>query len=448
MKRFFAFVMAVVATMFLVSCGGKGSSAPAPTGVTVVPGDTNVTVSWNAQPGVEYWIFDAAGNNVTPENCHTIPQCTTSISLYSSPTVVNARAIQENNIPLTNGTTYSFSINARTGGGPGGPGSASISVIPRLAGATWSVGTPASGIIGTPASGTQDLHGVAYGVVASGIYYFVAVGANGALFSSTDGISWTALANPVPGVNLNAVSYYGGKFVAVGNGGVILLSTDAATWTSYSTGTSNLYAISNFGVAGFAAAGASGTILTSSDGITWTPRTSNTTNPLYGITYGYNKYVAVGATSGGAGTLLTSTDGITWVPYSLPSLAYDLKGVAYGLPAVAYGYVTTAPTIGIFVASGANGTLLTSLDGGLNWTIQTAISGNPPINAVTFGHQFIAVDNVGSIYTSTDGISWPQAQSSVSPLYSVIPAQIGSGQLTGLYVYSVVGASGVNMQAQ
>jgi len=322
---------------------------------------------------------------------------------------------------LTNGTTYSFTVNGRTNGGPGGPGSPSIQVTPRLAGSIWTQGD-------TTVTGGSDLHGVVHGSV------FVAVGSNGGSFSSSDGNIWTAMNNPSSSTNLNAVTYYGGSYLAVGAGGVLWLSTDALNWTlPLSVTTNDLYAVTGNGAGVFVATGASGTIIYSSGG-TWYVAASSgtaTTNPLYAVTYGNGMYVAAGA----AGTLLTSTDGSTWTAANFSSAAsisaVNLKAVAYG-PAIG----TTAT--GIFVALGDNGTLVTSLDGGVSWVLQPAIS-STGINAVTYGRQFVAVDNAGGVFTSTDGVNWSSATSpATSPLYAVTH---------GLYDYSAVGAAGLNMHS-
>jgi hypothetical protein len=411
MKRFFAFLMAIVAAMLLVSCGGvtnHGSSASAPVNVDVAAGDTSATVTWNMQSGVEYWIFVAEGIGVTPQNCVSMPLCRT-IGVSggaTSPNVITG---------LADGVTYSVAIDGRTSGGPGGPGSTSIQVTPRLAGATWSVGNSVGG---------NDLRGLAYGGL------FVAVGSNGALFSSIDAVSWTAVANPVPNANLNAAIYSAGKYLAVGSGGVILASPDGVIWTQQTSGTTNdLYAITANGAGGFVATGANGTIINSGDGMIWTTAASGTTTTLYGITHGNGMYVAVGA----LGTLLTSPDGNTW-QVTFPLTSFDLKGVTYGP--------------GVFVAIGDNGTLITSPDG-VSWTPQNPIS-STLLTAVTYGHAFIAVDNAGNIYNSVDGVTWTMAQTplALTPLYAVLPAQYLAGQYLGEFVYSAVGATGTNMLAQ
>lgn len=406
MKRFFALIIVIITFILLQGCRGNGSSAPAPTNVNVVEGDSSVTVSWDMLPGVEYWVFKAAGTNVTPQSCYGMPQCQ-MIMKAVSPTVVSG---------LANGTAYSFTVNGRIDGGKGGAGSPSIQATPRLAGASWSVGT---------SLGAFDLHGVTYGSV------FVAVGTNGALFSSTNGVNWIPpttinwTTTPATLPDFNAASYYGGTYVTVGTGGVLLTSADAITWTQQ-TGVSpgnDLYSVASNGAGGYVATGANGTIINSSNAKNWTAATSSgtTTSALYAVTYANGMYVAAGA----SGTLLASTDGNIWNPpasISSSISSINLRGIAYGA--------------GIFVALGDNGTLVTSADG-TNWTLRSSSPSATLVNAVTYGRQFVAVDNAGTIFTSTDGLAWAQATSPTSsPLYAVTH---------GPYNYSAVGAAGLNI---
>jgi hypothetical protein len=400
MKQKQIIFLVIILFSLLQGCKSQGSSAPAPNNVAAVTGDTSVTISWDSVSGVEYWVFKAAANDVTPLNCFGMSQCQIFTKAVS-PLLVTG---------LTNGTNYSFTVNGRIDGGKGGPGSPSVQAIPRLAGSTWSTGT---------SLGASDLHGITYGTV------FVSVGNNGALFSSSDGISWTTLTNPLPSANLNAVTYYGGKYLAVGAGGAILTSADAITWQQQTSNTTNdLYAVANsMGV--FVATGANGTILTSIDGTTWSVIPPITSNALYGITYGNSKYLAVGAN----GTIITSADASIWQTVT-PLTASGLKTVTYGYAA--------GTTTGMFVALGDMGTLLTSSDG-TSWNTQTQIASTPLINAVTYGRQFIAAGNTGGIYTSTDGISWTLATTALSPLYAITH---------GPYDYTAVGSSGLNMHSK
>jgi len=414
MKGFFSRIAAIGAVLLLAACS-SGSPASAPTDVTVVPGDGRVTVSWTMSADVEYWLFYAPASSISVDDWASIPG-SSSIRGAVSPQVVSG---------LTNGTTYAFTINGRYDGGPGGPGSPSISAIPRLAGAEWTVGA-------SLAPTTNDLRGIAYGAA------FVAVGTNGAMFSSPDAVTWTPQ-NSTVATHLNGV-INGGNYVAVGNatvgaGGVILQSSDAVTWTPRINPdtTNNLNAVTNGGGI-YVAVGASGTIITSTDALNWTLAISSgiTSNDLYAVTFGNGVYVAVGA----GGTLLTSPDASVWTVVS-SNTSSALRGVAYGSPTVA-GNVT--PT---YVAVGDGGTLVTSTNGGVTWTLQAPLGGTT-MNAVTYGTQFIAVGNGGSIFVSVDGVTW-QAATSVTPgttdnLNAVAFSPAGAR-------YGAVGAAGANLSA-
>ena len=119
---------ALLVALAVSACGGSGGPATPPQGgITVTEGDGQATVSWTATPDVKYWIFYAP---------------TTSIDTRNWINTASAQAILNTTTPyvitgLTNGTTYSFTLNGRTGDGAGGEGTPSVTIVPRLAGATW-----------------------------------------------------------------------------------------------------------------------------------------------------------------------------------------------------------------------------------------------------------------------------------------------------------------------
>ena len=407
MRRQFCLIAAILTILLAAGCGSNGRSADAPTNVAVVPGDGIVTVTWAMTSGVEYWLFYGITNNITASNWTSILGVR-SVLGATSPFVATG---------LANGSVYSFMNDGRINGGPGGTDSPSISAIPRLAG-TATAALPVPWTAGA-ALGAFDLRGVAYGTT------FVAVGAGGVAYSSTDGTTWTASNSGVLS-NLNA-AVYRGVYLAVGDGGKITTSPDATTWTSRTSGTANnLYAVAtNTGV--FVAVGANGTILGSQDGVTWAAAANSaTTSDLYAVTsYGNGLWIAVGAN----GTVVTSTDGNTWTARA-SNTALDLRGVSFGTIAT-----TNALT---FVAVGANGALITSPDGAV-WTAQPAIGPNN-LSAVNFGTQWVAVGASGSIFTSRDGTTWvAQPSATGSNLSAIAHAR---------YSYSVVGAAGTNLLAK
>jgi len=398
---------AILAGLLMAACGSSGDSADPPANVVAVAGDGIVTLTWPMSSDVEYWLFYANANSISTSNWTTIPGSRSVIGV-TSPYVVGG---------LSNGAVYSFTLNGRTQGGPGGEGTPSVSAIPRLAG-TATPNSPVPWTAGA-ALGADNMRGLALG----GVY--VAVGANGAMYSSIDGTKWAAVNSGVA-TNLNAAIYYG-VYLAAGDGGAMLYSLDAINWTPRNAGTANnLYAVArNAGL--FVAVGANGTIVTSLDGITWTAAANSATaNDLYAVSaYGNGLWIAVGAN----GTLLTSTDASTWKA-GTSNTALDLKGITYG--------TSSATGAAIFVAVGAKGTVLTSTDT-VTWTALPAVGANA-LSAVIYGTQFIAVGASGSIYTSTDGTTWAgQPSTTTSDLNAIVHAP---------YSYSVVGAVGTNLLAK
>lgn len=391
MKRLLAWFTVAAATFVLSACGGGGDPAPAPTGVAVTPGDGNVKISWNAEPGVEYWIFFAPGTDITTDNWTKLPGARV-IRGAASPQTIGG---------LLNGTTYAFTINGRTGGGPGGPGTPAVTATPRPAGAIWTVGAPLGG---------DDLRGLVYGLK------FVAVGTQGVALSSADGLTWTPSTTGTTSA-LNRVIFSPAGYVAVGDGGTILTSADLATWTARASGTGNaLYGIAAGGTT-YVAVGAGGTILRSTDAATtWAPVTSGTSNALYAVSFAAGKFIAVGA----AGTLLTSADGTSWTAVASQT-TQDLRALASG-----------ASTI---VAVGAAGTVITSPDAA-TWTVQPAV-GAANLASVVFASQFVAVGSGGAIFTSADGVAWTARSSGTTNDLNAVAA--------GNFGYVAVGAAGTNL---
>ncbi len=394
MTRFLVFMAAMTAISLLAGCGNQGKGADAPATIQATPGDTNVVVSFPMDSNVEYWLFYAPSSSLTSTNFTTVPGSKV-ITGAVSPLVVTG---------LANGTTYYFTINGRTNHGPGGPGSALVSATPRAAGNAWN---PGQSLV------AGDLRGATFGAT------FVVVGTNGAMFSTPDGISWTAI-NFVVASDLNAVFYGIGRYIAVGAGGVVLQSTDAATWTPESSGTPNhLYAGASNGVV-YLAVGANGVFAVSGDGQTWGTGNAGTSRDLTGLTYGNGIWVAVGAN----GTIVTSTDAATWQAVASQTSS-DLKAVTYSAAAAT------------FVAVGAGGTVVTSPDG-INWTSRGPIA-STLLTGISFGNQFAAVGNNGSIFTSADGINWQAVPSGTTSNLNTVTF--------GNFRFLAAGAAGTNLYA-
>lgn len=417
---------ATLSTLLLAACGGGGSSASAPANVTAVGGDTQVFLNWTAEPGVDYWLWFKAGSTVSTSDK------TVSYRLNVSPPYILTG--------LTNATQYAFTINGRKNGGEGGPGSPVVTATTNTAGTSWYAGNA----IGSG----KTLHGVAYGLSASGVstYGYVAVGDGGAIFRtpdtdagrnyvSTGALSWIAPTGTgvASSVDLKGVVYASSlaKYVAVGSNGIAAYSSDVNNWTTVpasATGTTQtLNAIASNGGT-VVAVGDNGALRYSNDGSTWnaTTVTPAITANLRGVTYSTKGlWVAVGS----GGTVLTSTDAINW---TATTQSGDLTAVA--------SVATTADSVTTytFVAVGADGTVLTSTDGS-TWS---SVVLNGSLYAVSAASRLVALGSNGTIYSrEITGSTWVAQPSPVagSTIYGVISAQniftaVG-GNSTSIYAY-------------
>ena len=410
-------MLRVIALASLVALAGchRQADAPsdAPTGLKVEEGDGQVTVSWDQQPGLTYWIFFQAGSTVTA----AAPGVPLIFDAHS-PRVL---------FPLVNGTQYAFVMNATNQDSKAGPSTPVMTQTPRLSGSSWTSGL---------SLGPQDLNGVAYNPTLNRL---VAVGNAGTIFAgdfnytSTDPPGVTAWTPPtsIPAgfvSDLTAVMFSGSQFIALGTDGSILTSADGNTWilstnpvpSGGATGPRmNSLAfgiVSNATI--YVAVGDGGHIFTSPDLVTWTAA-SPTGNNLYNVSFPNGSFVATGAN----GTLLRSADAITWtLPNSIQSTSNALRGATFGA--------------GSYVVVGDAGTILTSTDG-TSWSLITPA---PPLTqdlrAIRFGTRFVAVGQAGNVAYSDDAINWLTTSSgSTANLAAVIFTP-------GMYL--AVGASGAN----
>jgi hypothetical protein len=416
-NRLYCMLGMAMALPLLGGCFNNGSTASAPPTFNAAAGDGRVTLTWTVEPGVEYWLFTATDPALTAFNWTSL---------------ANAHAYTSAPMPfyacgLYDGTAYYFAANGRTGGGPGGASSPTVSAVPYNASSSsyWHGGSAIAG---------SNLYGVGYvnlstcsnNAAISAAGNFAAVGAAGAIYASTDGISWAAPANLPSGFNTDLYAVTGNagnlndttnpaiRWIAVGAGGASVYSQDGITWTvgtavdANSAANPGNYALRSIAHGGgtFIAVGDSGTIISTSDGIAWNAQVSSTSSNLLGIAHG-SLYVAVGEN----GTILTSATGAGWGQVTPAPTASTLRAVA-----------TNGNMI---VAVGDNGTIVTSINGGHIWTAQPTLPGSPNLVSITAESQlpmydspidpvlgavpyaqFVAVDSNGNAYTSINGANW------------------------------------------
>jgi hypothetical protein len=155
------------------------------------------------------------------------------------------------------------------------------------------------------------------------------------------------------------------------------------------------------------AVGQRGTVLAGpARGGVFTIRPSGTEKDLKAVAFGGNRFVAVGA----AGTVVSSLDGVAWAPAA--------SGTDQDLGAVAFGN-------GRFVAVSRDGAVLTSTDG-QTWTKGELPPSPGKVGGLAFGAGlFVVVDEAGRIRTSADGVTWDEAASGTTNL--LIGVAYGNG---------------------
>ena len=222
---------------------------------------------------------------------------------------------------------------------------------------------------------------------------FVAVSADGATATSTDGAVWSVRSS-CTNKHLESVAYGAGRFWAVGAEGTIISSLDGESWELHSTDSTVALLDICFAQNQFVMVGIRSdkeVILTSPDGVAWTERTTDNTFLPFALTFGAGKFVTVGED----GTVRHSVDGVHWLDGSISASGDDLLDIVY--------------TGSSFLAVGDRGTVATSNDG-VTWVRGNAGTSND-VRRVAFGNgRFVAAGGRG-VYTSVDGASW----SNVSP---------------------------------
>jgi hypothetical protein len=262
---------------------------------------------------------------------------------------------------------------------------------------------------------------------------------------------WTSVTNSPFGTNkVRAIVYGNNKFVAVGSNGKMATSTDGVTWTAVTNGpfgTSDIDAIA-FGNGTFIA-GTSYKMATSTDGITWTAVADSKfsagsiyggSGSIYAIAYGNGKFVAGGRDIFGTGMTYSSDNGVTWTAATADG-EYDF---GYSIESIAYGS-------GKFVSGSSDGKMTYSSDGA-TWTavdignIFKNSSYGVNINAIVFGNgKFVAVGDDGKIATSTDGVTWTAVTSSPFGTSDIDAIAYGNNKFfagsSGKMAYSTNGTS-------
>ncbi|MDB6120983.1 MAG: hypothetical protein JWO08_4764, partial [Verrucomicrobiaceae bacterium] len=282
----------------------------------------------------------------------------------------------------------------------GSPGSFTLTIDDNdsasAAGSRW--------VLRNPAPTNERMQGLAAGTTATSpvaVFTTVAVGSGGRILQSLDnGTTWKpillGLTTDLHSVAVRpAVGALPAQFVAVGDEGLILTSPDGLSWTYHTaSGEKKLQSVVwSAAAAKFVSVGEGGVLFSSVTGESWTYHDSGVNRDLTSVTFANGLFVAVGMN----GVVTTSVDGLSW--------AAGVTGTPLSLRAVAF---KAGSPNGIFMAVGDSGVFLTSLDA-VTWT-PGVITGTPNLRSLhveSANNRFIAGGLGGVIYTFTgNGPTW------------------------------------------
>ncbi len=302
----------------------------------------------------------------------------------------------------------------------------------------WVIGSVGAVILTSPdgVNWTRQISGLATAIRAAvyGGNTWVAVGSSGKIISSPDAVRWTERSSGVTG-ELTGVAYNDGVFVVSGAGGVILRSTDGATWTRQTSGTTN--ALNGVGVVGgsFVVAGDGGVTLFSPEGTAWTRSSmENKFSNSTALATAADRAVMVGR----AGEIYTSNHPGAWQRVTTGTGETRAAVVFGGGRFVSVGSRTDP------ITNTVNTPISYSADG-RRWTratTSTALNAANLFNVAYAQNTFVAVGDLGRIFTSANGADWTSRTSGLTTsLFAVAggPAGFAAAGSNGAIVSSADG---------
>lgn len=212
---------------------------------------------------------------------------------------------------------------------------------------------------------------------------FFAVGRNGVMMTSKDGIAWKKTASPAK-ENLTRIIRANGTYYVTGSNGLIMTSTDLKTWKKQKT---------------------------------------NTTAGIDAIAWNGKSFVA----GGDWGTVLTSGDGKTWKASSIKDAhgdaAYEFADVAWGngtfILTATQRYNLYLPYTTFMSADGAKWKLM---------SLGESTDSYPSLFGVSYiGKTFVATGSEGALFLSSNGKEW--SKETIPDEIKLFSAQIFNGKL-------------------
>jgi hypothetical protein len=214
---------------------------------------------------------------------------------------------------------------------------------------------------------------------------------------------WAERTVPGSGYTLNSVAFGNGVFVAVGDSGVMLLSGNGVNWTNTSPVGYGALARIRFLNGQFTVVGDTNVMYRSSDGVTWTTSPLPNAKNFWDVAYGNSRYIVVGD------SVYVSTDAVNWTPAD-PAISNPIGGlITFRLNTLVFG---NGEFVGMAHQNSGQGYGEFHTTDGAAWTFTSGpyMEAGPAHLRSDFlyagGRYLIANAGNGSVYTSTNGVTW------------------------------------------
>lgn len=264
----------------------------------------------------------------------------------------------------------------------------------------------------------------------------VAVGDNGAIYSSLDLTNWTRL--PAAGDWLTSVAYGNGKFVAVGYAGYVTSSSDGTNWASGSRLTANDLNKVTYLPDGFWILGNGGFVRTSATASGWAPINAGTTNDLFD------------AASDGVETVVVGRSEIRTSSY--PYLIWNSRTGDSPAPPP-WTYYVAHYDGSQFIVAGRSGMLAegfrTNSTSPLTWFSDSESPRNWLWSLHSVDGLFVTTGEAGGIFTSADGFDFTQEGIPSSAQNEILEGVGGDTNMlvtvgtSGTILYSLAGMTNI-----
>jgi hypothetical protein len=253
--------------------------------------------------------------------------------------------------------------------------------------------------------------------VAASPFALVAVGDNGAVYTSHNGSAWKSQSSGVTNW-LRGAAYGASGFVAVGEQGTIISSRDGTNWVKQSSGTGQHLNRASFASGRYTVVGEAGTILTCTNGVTnWWPEASGATNDLQHTCAGGNTRLVVGDHE---------------VRMNQSGFWSNELGKPLGPPA--WTYYANLGWPGFFTIAGRSGMLAEGYaTNGLTyfWLTPDNSVRNWLWDVAYLPGLYVAVGDFGTVMSSGNGVGWTLE---LAPLVYTNSVFLGVGGTTNLLV--------------